>query len=313
MRCLAFRKRLNIISEGRERCQMRYYISDLHFFHENMNTKMDKRGFESVEAMNEYMISQWNKKVRKNDEVVILGDLSIEKGERTNEVLRRLNGRKYLVIGNHDRYLKDKAFDKSLFKAVESYMELNDNKRKIILSHYPIFCYDGQYRVDENGNPKTYMLYGHVHNTYDEILVNHFQKLTRQQSRLVYHAEAARPIPCNMINCFCMFSDYVPLTLEEWIVVDAKRRTTLPAPEDYDDTWLDVMEKSEEILNQNIEAYAMLAMDETVENYKKGRVSDSIDNSDIDEVAASLRLDGFEITPEDIEILKKIKSSIISF
>ena len=110
-----------------------------------------------------------------------------------------------------------------------------------------------------------------------------------------------------------MFSDYVPLTLEEWIVVDAKRRTTLPAPEDYDDTWLDVMEKSEEILNQNIEAYAMLAMDETVENYKKGRVSDSIDNSDIDEVAASLRLDGFEITPEDIEILKKIKSSIISF
>ena len=35
---------------------MRYYISNLHFFHENMNTKMDKRGFESVEAMNEYMI-----------------------------------------------------------------------------------------------------------------------------------------------------------------------------------------------------------------------------------------------------------------
>ncbi len=31
---------------------MRYYISDLHFFHENMNTKMDKRGFGSVEAMN---------------------------------------------------------------------------------------------------------------------------------------------------------------------------------------------------------------------------------------------------------------------
>ena len=89
---------------------MRYYISDLHFFHDNMNTKMDKRGFESLEVMNEYMISQWNKKVRKNDEVVILGDLSIEKGEKTNEILRRLNGRKYLVVGNHDRYLKDKVF-----------------------------------------------------------------------------------------------------------------------------------------------------------------------------------------------------------
>lgn len=36
---------------------MRYYIADLHFFHGNLNTKMDHRGFESPEAMNEYMIS----------------------------------------------------------------------------------------------------------------------------------------------------------------------------------------------------------------------------------------------------------------
>ena len=27
-----------------------------------------------------------------------------------------------------------------------------------------------------------------------------------------------------MINCFCMFSDYVPLTLDEWIQVDRERR-----------------------------------------------------------------------------------------
>lgn len=37
---------------------MRYYISDLHFYHANMNTKMDRRGFETVEEMNEYIISQ---------------------------------------------------------------------------------------------------------------------------------------------------------------------------------------------------------------------------------------------------------------
>ena len=34
-------------------------------------------------------------------------------------------------------------------------------------------------------------------------------------------------IPCNMINCFCMFSDYVPLTLDEWIELDNKRRASL--------------------------------------------------------------------------------------
>jgi hypothetical protein len=31
-----------------------------------------------------------------------------------------------------------------------------------------------------------------------------------------------------MINCFCMYSDYVPLTLEEWIALDEKRRKEIP-------------------------------------------------------------------------------------
>ena len=35
---------------------MRYYISDLHFYHDNLNHRMDNRGFENAEAMNEYMI-----------------------------------------------------------------------------------------------------------------------------------------------------------------------------------------------------------------------------------------------------------------
>ena len=48
---------------------MRYYIADLHFNHGNMNKNMDKRGFESAEAMNEYMIKQWNSKVKTGDEV----------------------------------------------------------------------------------------------------------------------------------------------------------------------------------------------------------------------------------------------------
>lgn len=206
---------------------MRYYISDLHFYHRNLNTLMDKRDFESVEAMNEYMVLKWNNRVRRNDEIIILGDFSLEKGEKTNGLLRRLNGHKTLIIGNHDYYLKDRAFDMSLFNRIEPYMELNDNKRKIILSHYPIFCYDGQYRRDEDGNPKTYMLYGHVHNTYDEVLVNHFQKITREQKIQASHSKEAESIPCNMINCFCMFSDYTPLSLDEWIETDKRRRGTV--------------------------------------------------------------------------------------
>ena len=51
---------------------MRFYIADCHFYHEALNTKMDKRGFASAEQMNEYMIQRWNEKVRSCDETVIL-------------------------------------------------------------------------------------------------------------------------------------------------------------------------------------------------------------------------------------------------
>lgn len=203
---------------------MRYYISDLHFYHSNLNDRMDCRGFASGEAMNQYMIEKWNKKVRDNDEVVILGDFSIAGATETTEILKQLHGKLYLIQGNHDKFLKDKSFDTSHFQWIESYKELNDNKRKVILSHYPVFCYNGQYRLDEEGNPKVYMLYGHVHNTYDEFLVNKFQKETRESIRTIRGSDEPVTIPCHMINCFCMFSDYEPLTLEEWIVLDRKRR-----------------------------------------------------------------------------------------
>lgn len=203
---------------------MRYYISDLHFCHANLNEYMDHRGFENVETMNEYMIQKWNSRVRRNDEVVILGDFCISPdGEQVNTILKRLKGKKYLIIGNHDRYLSSKTFDPTLFQWIEPYKELNDNKRKIILSHYPIMCYNGQYRRDENGVPKTYMLYGHVHNTFDEYLVRSFQNQVQQYKRPLRGSESPVEIPCQMINCFCMFSDYVPLTLDEWIENDRKR------------------------------------------------------------------------------------------
>lgn len=203
---------------------MKYYISDLHFFHNNVNLHMDMRGFEDLTHMHEYMVKQWNSKVRENDEVYILGDFSIGSGRETNEILRQLRGKLHLIVGNHDKFLEHRSFDASRFQWILPYKEMNDNKRKVILCHYPIICYNGQYRRDKEGNPKTYMLYGHVHNTYDEQLVNRFQSETRQSKRMIFGYEEEMPVPCQMINCFCMFSDYKPLSLDEWIALDEKRR-----------------------------------------------------------------------------------------
>lgn len=205
---------------------MRYYIADLHFYHAAMNDRMDHRGFADVEEMNEYMINKWNQKVRKNDDVVIIGDLSWGNAEETSQLTRRLNGNLYLIQGNHDRFVSKTTMDMRRFVWVKPYEELYDNKRKVILCHYPIMCYNGQYRLDEDGNPRTYMLYGHVHDTQDQRLIEQFQKITR--ATVTTDAQGnQRTIPCNMINCFCMYSDYEPLTLDEWIACDEKRQHNL--------------------------------------------------------------------------------------
>ncbi len=208
------------------------YISDLHFYHNSLNRQMDCRGFSGYEEMNRHMIEEWNKKVTKKDEVYILGDLSVAKGKATNDIIRQLHGKLYLIEGNHDKYLEDKEFDRSLLRWVKPYAEISDNKRKVVLSHYPVFCYNGQYRKADDV-PLTYMLYGHVHNTYDEVLVNRFIQITKKSRRKSRYGDELEEIPCQMINCFCMFSNYQPLTLDEWIETDQKRREKMADDEGY--------------------------------------------------------------------------------
>lgn len=52
---------------------MDYFISDPHFFHENV-IRFDKRPFTSVEEMNAKMRDWWNNTISEKDRVYILGD-----------------------------------------------------------------------------------------------------------------------------------------------------------------------------------------------------------------------------------------------
>ena len=202
---------------------MRYYIADCHFFHESLNRQMDCRGFGSAEEMNAYMLEKWNARVRWNDEVVILGDFSLGGPEETMALLEQLNGRLMLIRGNHDYYGRKKGWSDARFVWVKDYAEMKDNHRKVILCHYPVFCYNSQFRTLPDGSPKTWMLYGHVHNTQDRQLTEQFRRLSEETVRYDRNGQPYR-LPCQMINCFCMDSGYTPLTLDEWIELDARRR-----------------------------------------------------------------------------------------
>ncbi|SDB05520.1 hypothetical protein SAMN02910417_00363 [Eubacterium oxidoreducens] len=177
----------------------------------------DGRPFADADEMHTYMIRKWNDKVSQEDEVYIIGDFSMGDAKQTCELARMLHGRKTLLIGNHDRYIEEEQFDPSCFEEICSYKEIRDQDRKVILCHYPVLFYHGQYKVDQDGNYTTYMLYGHVHNTPDAQLMNHFQDEIRSEIKYIKYTKTYQHTPCQMINCFCMFSDYHPLSLDEWI------------------------------------------------------------------------------------------------
>lgn len=135
---------------------MIFVTSDLHFGHKNI-IKYENRPFKDVEEMDSKLIKNWNNTVANTDIVYILGDFSWYRGEKTNEILKQLNGMKILIRGNHDKnFLDDKKFDKSLFEEICDYKVIKENGIHYVLFHYPIAEFDGK-------NNGYIHLYGHIH------------------------------------------------------------------------------------------------------------------------------------------------------
>ncbi len=78
-----------------------WFTSDTHFGHKNiLEFEKEARPFSSLEEMHEVMIERWNKVVASKDVVYHLGDFCF--GKQYLEIASRLNGKKTLVMGNHD-------------------------------------------------------------------------------------------------------------------------------------------------------------------------------------------------------------------
>jgi calcineurin-like phosphoesterase family protein len=86
----------------------KWFISDTHFFHANMLkfTRDDGskvRPFETLKEMHEVMILNWNSRVKPNDYVYHLGDVTFRYDGAFNALMYALNGQKRLIVGNHDK------------------------------------------------------------------------------------------------------------------------------------------------------------------------------------------------------------------
>lgn len=133
-----------------------YLISDTHFNHANIIDYCN-RPFGSVDAMNKSIIQNWNNKVKKEDRVFFLGDFCMGGAQQIKYFASQLNGRKSIVLGNHDR--SPKLYYEADFEAVYSYPIIYDGF--YILSHQPQFLSIHAPYVN---------IHGHTHSIKQELI-----------------------------------------------------------------------------------------------------------------------------------------------
>lgn len=132
-----------------------FFTSDTHFNHANI-IRFCNRPFKDVEQMNDVMIANWNSVISKDDTVFHLGDFCLGGAAEWTKILDRLNGKIYLIMGNHDLKNIRQGFI-SRFEHVAMQMRIEIGKKRIYLCHYPFLCFEGSYKDD------VWQLFGHVH------------------------------------------------------------------------------------------------------------------------------------------------------
>lgn len=134
-----------------------WFTSDTHFTHKNIIAHCPERASagdfdaDDIPAHDKWVIEKWNKTVGKNDIVYIIGDFSFASSEYVKKLCGKLNGKKHLVIGNHDKsseklegYFKDiKLIKCHTFK--KSQFSFLDEDFQVCMCHYAMVVWPSKH------------------------------------------------------------------------------------------------------------------------------------------------------------------------
>lgn len=189
-----------------------YYLGDTHFGHENSiryDAENNGRIFSSVEERDKLVIENINKVVTPQDNLYFLGDVSWYKSDETAKLIEQIKCKnRYLLIGNHDRWVKDGRC-KKLFQGVYDIKQIEDEGNQVILCHYPIMMYKGQHKGAIH-------LYAHLHNTKEESDYQEFLKELDNRIK-VRDGDRYNPVRAYNVGMMLPYMDYTPRTLKEII------------------------------------------------------------------------------------------------
>lgn len=155
-----------------------WFVSDTHFGHVSIlyfhplrreacgvtleELQADKNS--AIAKHDQWLINKWNETVRKQDTVYFLGDFCLKNKEYTENILKQLKGKKFLIRGNHDKSLnglenyfewvgdiKEAKFTNNQFKFIDP-----NETFCVEMCHYPMLTW--------NRRPHgTCMVHGHSH------------------------------------------------------------------------------------------------------------------------------------------------------
>lgn len=133
------------VSEALAAGERVWITSDLHFLHTNIIRYCD-RPFSNEQQMTDALMATLQK-VPQDEIIVFGGDMAMGNYVQTVELIRRLPGRKILVVGNHDLTRDGKcklAAEKDLFEAVVPFLFWRGYQRRlVVVSHYPLTVPEG--------------------------------------------------------------------------------------------------------------------------------------------------------------------------
>jgi len=138
---------------------MIYFTADTHISHKNI-IEFCGRPFNDVHSMNKHITESWNKIVGPDDEIYHLGDFSFSMTKKNvRHVMGMLNGKKYIIKGNHDRTnilnnLQNSGLIEWWKYCHDFYYDYDNKQYHIILSHYPHYPIKGSNVI---------CLFGHIH------------------------------------------------------------------------------------------------------------------------------------------------------
>lgn len=183
---------------------MIYYTADTHLGDQRVFTKCAKP-FDNLQDYEKEIIRRWNAKVTPNDTVYVLGDIADDGYLQAIEVFRILNGKKHLIVGNHDLAMLPKIKESGVFETVDFMMLIEDAGRKVCLCHYPLMDW---MEFSRGG----YHVYGHIHNKTEQNDPAYPQIKEYYADKLAYNAGVD-------------VTEYEPATLDEMIALKEKNKT----------------------------------------------------------------------------------------